>query len=359
MKIKIRSGFLGLVVLMAFAGCGGGGAKKDPGGAIDLDSVEVPDLGDASDVVKPDDLSDAVDTDDENRDVSEVDAEEPDLNEPDDSASGDADSGEDVECVPYCGPEDDPYECEDDGCGNLCGICQYPKVLCSRERKCVEYCKPECDGKECGTDGCTGYCGECQSNEVCNDEFKCVLKDCKPECDDKECGPDKCGGNCGHCGEGEICNTAFECTEDLNCHDITAAGQCIGNQLLYCQNAQLVREDCDAIPGMVCTYSHAGQTHLCTYPEVCQPQCEEKQCGDDRCGGSCGTCPDEQVCSTVGVCGPPCGDVTERGACLYHDTTLVYCSQGILLEIDCSAYRLYCKYDPTMHGNEGGYDCLP
>jgi hypothetical protein len=51
--------------------------------------------------------------------------------------------------------------------------------------------------------------------------------------------------------------------------------------------------------------------------------------------------------------------VTERGACLYHDTTLVYCSQGILLEIDCSAYRLYCKYDPTMHGNEGGYDCLP
>lgn len=29
----------------------------------------------------------------------------------------------------------------------------------------------------------------------------------------------------------------------------------------------------------------------------CQPQCEDKECGDDGCGGECGPCPDGQSCS--------------------------------------------------------------
>ena len=32
------------------------------------------------------------------------------------------------------------------------------------------------------------------------------------------------------------------------------------------------------------------------YEEVCTPNCKDKECGDDGCGGSCGTCGKHQVC---------------------------------------------------------------
>jgi hypothetical protein len=35
---------------------------------------------------------------------------------------------------------------------------------------------------------------------------------------------------------------------------------------------------------------------------VCVPQCGGKNCGDNGCGGQCGTCSDTQVCDTGGVC---------------------------------------------------------
>ena len=39
-------------------------------------------------------------------------------------------------------------------------------------------------------------------------------------------------------------------------------------------------------------------------PDVCQPNCEGKECGDDGCGGSCGECTAVEVCA-AGVCAPP------------------------------------------------------
>jgi hypothetical protein len=35
---------------------------------------------------------------------------------------------------------------------------------------------------------------------------------------------------------------------------------------------------------------------------VCQPQCNGKTCGDDGCGGVCGTCPNGGPCTTDGKC---------------------------------------------------------
>ncbi len=37
----------------------------------------------------------------------------------------------------------------------------------------------------------------------------------------------------------------------------------------------------------------------------CVPQCKGKNCGDDTCGGTCGACQGSDVCSSVGVCVPP------------------------------------------------------
>ncbi|MGB0591484.1 MAG: hypothetical protein ACPGU1_17560 [Myxococcota bacterium] len=44
---------------------------------------------------------------------------------------------------------------------------------------------------------------------------------------------------------------------------------------------------------------------------MCDSYCSERECGDDWCGGSCGTCNDAQVCSPAdGTCDCPCAQVT-------------------------------------------------
>ena len=57
----------------------------------------------------------------------------------------------------------------------------------------------------------------------------------------------------------------------------------------------------------------------------CTPACVGKSCGDDGCGGSCGTCPDGDTCNAMGACeGPSCvvnsdcvaGEVCQEGQCM-------------------------------------------
>jgi hypothetical protein len=47
---------------------------------------------------------------------------------------------------------------------------------------------------------------------------------------------------------------------------------------------------------------------------VCTPQCQDKKCGDDGCGGKCGTCTDGQQCvagaCVTPTCDPACGGET-------------------------------------------------
>jgi hypothetical protein len=48
---------------------------------------------------------------------------------------------------------------------------------------------------------------------------------------------------------------------------------------------------------------------------ACEPDCDRRQCGDDGCGGSCGTCPAGTACAPAGicVCVPECGARTCGG----------------------------------------------
>ena len=44
-----------------------------------------------------------------------------------------------------------------------------------------------------------------------------------------------------------------------------------------------------------------------TIGPLCDPQCNDKDCGDDGCGGSCGTCPEGQSCEGGQCsCAPQC-----------------------------------------------------
>jgi hypothetical protein len=85
--------------------------------------------------------------------------------------------------------------------------------------------------------------------------------------------------------------------------------------------------DCQTLPET--QYCQAGQ---CT---TCAPDCAGKQCGDDGCGGSCGTCASKEACqSGACVCVPNCsGQLCGEGGCPGQPDACGLCDFGK----DCSA----------------------
>ena len=177
-------------------------------------------------------------------------------------------------------------ECGDDGCGALCGACAGPFDLCEGGA-CV--CQPQCLEKECGPDSCAGNCGDCLGGRVCQDS-SCV---CVPQFETECCGQDACWlDSCGvsggiaaecpfGCDGGECQNCTPDCVDKL-CGPDGCGGSC---------------GDC-AGPQDLC------ETGLC----VCQPECTGVACGPDGCDGSCGICPGPQDACIAGscICQPDC-----------------------------------------------------
>ncbi len=175
-----------------------------------------------------------------------------------------------AECVPWLCPPgesgcsgDVAYECKDDGSGYVWEEdCAAAEAACSggecKEVVCemgVTYCLDPLTLVHClenGTDFDTTPCGD---GEFCqDDEGLCAPWVCEPgvpECD---------GGAAVTCDEfGSGWGTTTDC-EALG--QVCAAGECV---------------DCD-------------------------PQCGNKECGEDACGGVCGVCADDEVCTGAGSC---------------------------------------------------------
>ncbi len=172
-------------------------------------------------------------------------------------------------------------------------------------------CEPSCDGKVCGTDGCGGSCGFCGADESCN-------------YDGTEC------QSCYGCAPWQSCDGAGGCVNPTSAGESKYGGQyiasgCFGidyngccttdNLLYYCDDQSgecplgatcLVIIDCEVTNGGVCSWGAdvgffqclAGGTTPIPNPEgslycdsyECIPDCSGKECGDDGCFGSCGTC---------------------------------------------------------------------
>lgn len=47
-------------------------------------------------------------------------------------------------------------------------------------------------------------------------------------------------------------------------------------------------------PGVICGSTCCGSGQTCYQTKCCTPNCQGKSCGDDGCGGSCGTCPPKE-----------------------------------------------------------------
>jgi hypothetical protein len=175
-----------------------------------------------------------------------------------------------------------------------------------------------------------------------------VVAGCTPSCTGKTCGDDGCGGSCGSCAVGQVCSSGKCQASGSGCGDVTFSGKCDGKTLLYCDAGKLYQIDC-AKSGKVCAWDAQGNLGQGWYDcmeasQTCTPQCAGKACGDNGCGGTCGTCPSGQTCES-GQCKAQggCGSVTEDGLC--EGKVLKYCSAGTLKTVDCGASGKVCDCD--------------
>ena len=163
-----------------------------------------------------------------------------------------------------------------------------------------------CKNKECGTGEMGLSCGTCEAGVSCVNGKCNETGGCNPDCEAKECGGDGCGGTCGTCTELQSCANGncvaaigqfgALCEEESDCAD----GLCVeaGNEricTIYCV------QECPE--GWFCAQVLADGSSDITFaclPE-CETDCEGMECGHDGCGGCCGNCPDNELCSE-GIC---------------------------------------------------------
>lgn len=176
-------------------------------------------------------------------------------------------------------------DCAGDEDGDLCNgtlFCntdEFPHQ-CAVDPSTISTCSAQ-PPVECNVWGCVPATGECiliptADGAECDDENPCTTKD--------ECTGGSCAG--------------------LPLPSICPAGEtfCAGASVCLCDacgnSCQEVLEVCDG-PAFFC---EAGE---CV---ACEPGCQPEQCGDDGCGGSCGTCPGTSTCSPQGECVCGCPD---------------------------------------------------
>ncbi len=103
----------------------------------------------------------------------------------------------------------------------------------------------------------------------------------------------------------------------------------------------------------------AGECH-------CVPRCAGKTCGDDGCGGTCGTCPSGTQCSSAGTCactpncsGRACGDDGCGGTCGTCEVRWSCSTSGACVPPtcrasvgwnDCPGSDYHCSSDPVWSG---------
>lgn len=215
----------------------------------------------------------------------------------------------------------------------------------------LDVCLPACEGRECGPDGCGGNCGPaCGQGWVCDDEGMCIA--CEPNCADKSCcDEDGCGGNCADalCLVDQVCDpSGCECCDCLIGESCLLAEQSPTNDCRICDPDGSGGREGISLEAGTCLISDAcyddddrrqyntcyacspqenntdwtllndgrecdGGAGRCHDGHCCTPDCDDKACGSDGCGGLCPPgCSVGQVCSPGGICEDCVSDCNER-----------------------------------------------
>jgi len=143
-----------------------------------------------------------------------------------------------------------------------------------------------------------------EDDEDVTETIRHDVVDCTSGCIGANCGHE-CGGNCGRCTAGRYCSQGrcyegvppdfgFPRVKDDDCASLA----CIEvNQSLIC--SATCSGYCPS--GWHCSEDLSGQG-VCWPDSSCVPDCTERECGPNGCGGSCGACPMKLVCSWQSKC---------------------------------------------------------
>src|SRR5262245_38404629 len=84
---------------------------------------------------------------------------------------------------------------------------------------------------------------------------------------------------------------------------------------------------------------------------VCQPNCYMRDCGDDGCGGSCGSCDTNEACSSLGRCVYQGAHTTPPAAWVCNDS---WWDAGDGCDCNCGALDPDCGgAGQSLHGCTG------
>ncbi len=222
------------------------------------------------------------------------------------------------------------------GSGALFGKCKYTKTpfagACNDGNPCTTADSCDADGN-CGgapvcLDGSTCKASAGVAQCTCPTGLVAKAKGaytgcCKPNCTGKACGSDGCGGVCGKCGGDDKCSAdGTVCVPTVACWGKAPTDHwcCDGRKVQRCQGqVSLSVQDCAAV-GQYCGWSASKQDYACTNDGIvdpsggvpfacpvlaakCVPDCKNRVCGPDGCGGNCGACGDGTTCEPLkGAC---------------------------------------------------------
>lgn len=291
-----------------------------------------------------------------------------------------------ADCGQCCGDAICDAEAGEDCATCLADCACEDSDVCNAVTRLCEGCAAQCDGRECGDDGCGGSCGGCEGDVACVAGL-CEIG-CEPACADRECGDDGCGGPCGECAADEICTAAGACAapppacgdgvcgDDEDCATCAAdCGECCGNGVCGADESCVsCAADCGCGPVERCE----PDRNACV--EICVPQCNGRECGEDGCGGGCGDCAADAECvqgACVQVCVPRCnglecgddgcggtcgacveGEICDAGRC-ESDLVFCECAPGdVCLDGICRGPAQLCDDENPVGLCEAAFACF-
>lgn len=142
-----------------------------------------------------------------------------------------------------------------------------------------------------------------------------------------------------------------------SCLEVPDVGYCIGNIFVSCPGNAPICQDC-TLTAQVCVHDTVRATFGCRAKNFqnppCIPNCKNRACGPDGCGGSCGFCPETGACDgvTCRLAGAPCGDVGQKHACFGN--VWATCLNDKIQLSDCEPKGQVCSYNASSES----YTCV-